>query len=1006
MIKKRRSLLLTVILFVVFPSLAIGADLPNKQRAKGSPQPLETKQSIAMQTTRPSRRPSYVEGEVLVKFKRGKINVDQPYDTYALTFWYNVKFVHEKARLKPQNVVLLRSGTKTTDELIRALKNDPFVEYVEPNYLYTATATTPNDASFANLWGLNNTGQIVNGTAGTSDADIDAPEAWDLQSTASGVTVAVIDSGVNLVHPDLAASIVTGYDFVDSDTSPYDLNGHGTHVAGTIGAIGNNSQGVTGVAWNPKIMPVRVLNANGSGTNENIAAGVTYAVQNGAQVINMSLGGTAYSQTLYDAINIARTAGVLVVVASGNDGYNNDGGTHHYPCDYGLDNILCVAASGQTDALASFSNYGTTSVDVAAPGVNIYSTYPGQALVESFDGASNPTIYGYDFTGTSFTQSGDSPPDGWIITDVAGDKWAESTYGFPGNNIDTYITSSVIDTSGRPAIILKFTYDFWTETSPTANCEYDYLGVDLDNGSTWTEIGRLCNYGSIITEQAGTISVDISAYASAGMRVRFLWHTNSSGGSYPFFLNDVKVLDTREGYTYLQGTSMASPQVAGLAALLKSYKATFTYLGIKNTILNNVDTKAGLAGKVVTGGRINAFNSLSNVDVTAPTATLNYSTTAPTNQNVTATLAPSESIIVSNNGGSASYTFTANGSFGFTFTDLAGNAGTATATVSNIDKTAPVVTIASYTTTPTNQDITVTATTNEGTLNAASHTFTVNGSFDFVATDAAGNSTTSTVTITNIDKTPPVITIAPYTTAATRSDITVTATTNEGTLNAASHTFTANGSFDFVATDAAGNSTTSTVTITNIDKSAPTIKTIKLTKGVYSYKLNGKTIKISPFGTDYKGAVWARSIDFGPDGKIYVFLNSAAYKKGQIRVFKADGKLLKAYKPYGGFSTSGLNATAVVESNKKVYLAVGMLKTGTVVKTYEVTAAKLTARNSVVATAKAGTILVSFKKLYKIQYGLVTMKQGDKTTIKVWKLDLVKNKFVEDKKINKTKISL
>jgi hypothetical protein len=147
-------------------------------------------------------------------------------------------------------------------------------------------------------------------------------------------------------------------------------------------------------------------------------------------------------------------------------------------------------------------------------------------------------------------------------------------------------------------------------------------------------------------------------------------------------------------------------------------------------------------------------------------------------------------------------------------------------------------------------------------------------------------------------------------------------------------------------------------------------------------------------------------VEFGVDGKIYVFLNSGAYKKGQIKVFKADGKLLKAYNPFGGYATSGLNASIVVESNKKVYLAVGTTKAGTAVKNYEVTAKKLTALNSLTTTTKAGNVQVSFQKLYKTQYGLVTMKQYDKKTLKVWKLDLTKNKFVEDKKINKTKLKI
>ncbi|MDP2789898.1 MAG: S8 family peptidase [bacterium] len=186
----------------------------------------------------------------------------------------------------------------------------------------------------------------------------------------------------------------------------------------------------------------------------------------------------------------------------------------------------------------------------------------------------------------------------------------------------------------------------------------------------------------------------------------------------------------------------------------------------------------------------------------------------------------------------------------------------------------------------------------------------------------------------------------------------------------------------------------------------PTMKVIKLTKGIYSYKLEGKTIKIRPFGTDYKGTVWARSVDFGANGKIYVFLNSGAYKKGQIRVFKSDGKILKTYNPYGGYTIDGLKAAAVIESNGSAYLVVGTPKAGTTIKVYQFVPKGLQILNSLTTNTQKGNILFGFQKLYKTQYGLVTMKQGDKKTLKVWKLDLTKNKFTEDKKISKTKIKI
>jgi hypothetical protein len=203
-------------------------------------------------------------------------------------------------------------------------------------------------------------------------------------------------------------------------------------------------------------------------------------------------------------------------------------------------------------------------------------------------------------------------------------------------------------------------------------------------------------------------------------------------------------------------------------------------------------------------------------DATAPVITISEYNANPTNQSITVSATVNEGTL-----NAASHTFDENGSFEFVATDAAGNVSKKTVTIANIDKTAPVITVSEYATAPTNGDITVTATTNEGTLNAASYVFTENGSFEFVATDAAGNVTKTTVTIANIDKTAPVITIGDYTKETTDQDITVTATTNEGTLNSASYVFTENGSFEFVATDAAGNVTKVTVTITNIDKTVP-----------------------------------------------------------------------------------------------------------------------------------------------------------------------------------------
>jgi serine protease len=286
------------------------------------------------------------------------------------------------------------------DQAIMALQALPFVVYAEPDYVIQATST-PNDAHFGLLWGMNNTGQTVNSDPGTAGADISAPAAWALSTGSSSFVIAVIDTGIQRTHPDLAANMwinageipgngidddgngyiddVYGWNFYDNNNNPDDSGGHGTHVAGTIGAVGNNSIGVVGVNWQCQLMALKFIGRRGGYTSDAIRA-LNYAVANGAKVSNNSWGGGAYSQALYDSINSAGIAGHLFVAAAGNDSRNSDA-TPSYPGSYTLDNIISVAATNNDDGLASFSNYGATSVDIGAPGVMIASTYKGSGYV-------------------------------------------------------------------------------------------------------------------------------------------------------------------------------------------------------------------------------------------------------------------------------------------------------------------------------------------------------------------------------------------------------------------------------------------------------------------------------------------------------------------------------------------------------------------------------------------------------------------------------------------------
>jgi subtilisin family serine protease len=284
------------------------------------------------------------------------------------------------------------------DQAIDALT--PHVMYAEPNWVHRAIGSS-NDTYIDLQWGIHNTGQTIQGSVGTPDADIDGFEAWDITTGNANFVVAIIDTGTEWSHVDLAANIysnpgevagngvdddgngyvddVRGWDFYSNDNDPGDSDGHGTHTAGTVGAVGNNGIGVAGVNWQCKLMPLRFLGPQGGYTSDAILA-VEYCAAMGVRVSNNSWGGGGFSTGLYDAIDASKAMGHVFVAASGNSGVNTDS-SPHYPSSYNLDNIVSVAATDNQDQMASFSNYGASSVDLGAPGVDIASTYTGDGYV-------------------------------------------------------------------------------------------------------------------------------------------------------------------------------------------------------------------------------------------------------------------------------------------------------------------------------------------------------------------------------------------------------------------------------------------------------------------------------------------------------------------------------------------------------------------------------------------------------------------------------------------------
>ncbi|MGI8512970.1 MAG: S8 family serine peptidase [Solirubrobacteraceae bacterium] len=567
---------------------------------------------------------AYVPGEVLVRFDGRATVREAAIDQVA----GRVRDLDVRA-VPGLELVKLPAGD-SVPAAVRELEAQPGVAEAGPNYIVHEEESLPSEPRFGQLWAARNTGQIVNGTGGIPDADIDLADAWDVTRGSPGVVIAVMDGGLDYTNPDLGPNLWTnpadpvngvdddanglvddtyGWDFADNDSDPRDFRFHGTHTAGIIGAIGNNGFATAGINWNAKLMPLRVTNAYGSGTSAAIVQAMDYAGRHGVRVLNGSLGANSGTIPVGYAETVAAYPNTLYVFAAGNANSNNDA-LPHFPSGTPGDNVIAVGSSTQSDTKSSFSNYGATTVDLVAPGSNTLST--GIARQErinaDFQTAATPpaaqadgfTTAGLPAWGVTSERSSDGPGAGFSFADSPGVNYA--------NNTHTSITSPAFNLSGLNGCRLFFRADVLTAAGDTLTPQ-----VSTD-GSTFTTLLPALSGDSpgFTTEQR--------ALPSSAVAVRFAFDSDGSIVGNGVWVDDVIVRCftpgvyeppfTADGASFSSGTSFSAPQVSGVAGLLLAKNPAVSTAQLRAAILGGVDPKPAFAGITVTGGRLNALNAL------------------------------------------------------------------------------------------------------------------------------------------------------------------------------------------------------------------------------------------------------------------------------------------------------------------------------------------------------------------------------------------------------------
>jgi thermitase len=600
----RRSLKL--IMGPVMLAIAVGATPATARTSQGGSAAIGNGPSSADVAM---ARSSVVPGEAVVRFERGTTSGER----LAARRATDVELDHA-LRISQAQVVEVDGSVVAA---VRRLERQPGIAYAQPNYRYQALAVAPNDTFFGDLWGLEDTPPPNPG--------VDALEAWDT-TRGAGQVIAVVDTGVALDHPDLIGNLwdgpgsMHGYDYVDDDTVPDDYNFHGTHVAGTAAAVDDNALGTAGVAPDAEIMAVRVLDGNGSGSSDDIANGIAFAAQNGADVINLSLGGPAdvTDEVMSDAVAVADGLDAVVVAAAGNEAGDNDA-TPTTPCTLPHNNLLCVAAITESGALAGFSNFGRTTVDVGAPGTNILSAETDYASVfanslDSSTGWLTGTLNGgvpWGFVASPRTEGTASAADSPVTVANPLGRYGQA------DDPEQYAQSILVRATGISLLGetgCRMRFDLRSDLE----LDFDYLfagatnDVDDDEGFYFTGSSS----GSFFEEDAS-----ISAFDGQPLvKPEFVLLSDDTIQKDGAYVDDLNVL-CRDGsysdappptgnYVEFQGTSMATPHVAGVAALVGAAAPSASDTEIVAAIEAGGLPLPSLASRTVTGCAVDAAGAI------------------------------------------------------------------------------------------------------------------------------------------------------------------------------------------------------------------------------------------------------------------------------------------------------------------------------------------------------------------------------------------------------------